>query len=103
MKRHKAAELHKGKLTCCKRARQEIKGTKVYNKINVINIIKYKYIIKRNRKVPQTLQITVEERKTSTQTVRNVIKEDNQRAVNLLEQREAATGGHQAVKTSDKK
>lgn len=35
MKRHKAAQLHKGKLTCCKRARQEIKGTKVYNKINI--------------------------------------------------------------------
>lgn len=45
MKRHKAAQLHKGKLTCCKRARQEIKGTKVYNKINI-----YIYISIYNKK-----------------------------------------------------
>lgn len=65
--------------------------------------------MKRNRKVPQTLQITLEERKTSTQTVRNVIKEDKatkrkrQPAVNQLEKRKTTTGGHQTVKTSDKK
>lgn len=80
LKKHKPAKLHKDKQTCDKRARQEIKGTKVS---------------KTNKKKQKSTTDTANyfRRKTTTTTIRNVIQEDKamkrhndyQRAVNLLE------------------